>query len=141
MNYTDSCMAAIFHPFAFISSNQVKAELILGIHVLPFRVPHQIPGDITRSKDQLRGETDSLLGRLRLDRSFSIACSWSGPLPLRVLVLRTGKRQPLKLQDPAGKTQRLECKKLVLTHLGEEMLQRRKELQATCAEDGMVIEL
>jgi hypothetical protein len=36
---------------------------------------------------------------------------------------------------------RLECKKLVLTHLGEEMLRRRPELEATCAEDGMVIEL
>jgi phosphoribosyl 1,2-cyclic phosphodiesterase len=36
---------------------------------------------------------------------------------------------------------RLECRKLVLTHLGEEMLKRREELEATCAEDGMVIEL
>jgi ribonuclease BN (tRNA processing enzyme) len=36
---------------------------------------------------------------------------------------------------------RLECRKLVLTHLGEEMLRRREELEATCAEDGMVIEL
>jgi hypothetical protein len=35
----------------------------------------------------------------------------------------------------------LECKKLVLTHLGEEMLKRREELEVTCAADGMVIEL
>jgi len=36
---------------------------------------------------------------------------------------------------------RLECHKLVLTHLGEDMLRRREDLEATCAEDGMVIEL
>jgi hypothetical protein len=35
----------------------------------------------------------------------------------------------------------LECKKLVLTHLGEEMLRRREELEVACAEDGMVIDL
>ncbi len=36
---------------------------------------------------------------------------------------------------------RLECKKLVLTHLGEEMLARKTDLTVTMAEDGMVIEL
>jgi phosphoribosyl 1,2-cyclic phosphodiesterase len=35
----------------------------------------------------------------------------------------------------------LECRKLVLTHLGEEMLARKKELAVTVAEDGMVIEI
>jgi ribonuclease BN (tRNA processing enzyme) len=35
---------------------------------------------------------------------------------------------------------RLQCKKLVLTHLGEEMLARRNELTTTLADDGMVIE-
>jgi hypothetical protein len=36
---------------------------------------------------------------------------------------------------------RLDCKKLLLTHLGEEMLARRDELAATSAEDGVVIEI
>jgi hypothetical protein len=36
---------------------------------------------------------------------------------------------------------RLECKKLVLTQLGEEMLARKEELAVTVAEDGMVIEI
>ncbi|HJU61621.1 MAG TPA: MBL fold metallo-hydrolase, partial [Candidatus Binatia bacterium] len=36
---------------------------------------------------------------------------------------------------------RLECKKLVLTHLGEEMLKRREQLEVACAEDGMTIEI
>jgi hypothetical protein len=36
---------------------------------------------------------------------------------------------------------RLECKQLVLTHLGEDMLAHRHELAETVAEDGMVIEI
>ena len=36
---------------------------------------------------------------------------------------------------------RLECKKLVLTHLGERMLAHRNDLTVMTAEDGMVIEL
>jgi ribonuclease BN (tRNA processing enzyme) len=34
----------------------------------------------------------------------------------------------------------LECRQLVLTHLGEEMLRRQAELGVLCADDGMVIE-
>jgi len=36
---------------------------------------------------------------------------------------------------------RLECKKLILTHMGEEVLARKKELAVQLAEDGMVIEI
>ncbi len=36
---------------------------------------------------------------------------------------------------------RLQCKKLVLTHLGEDMLAHRHQLAMTVAEDGMVIEI
>jgi len=35
----------------------------------------------------------------------------------------------------------LECRQLVLTHLGEDMLRRQRDLGLVCAEDGMVIEL
>jgi ribonuclease BN (tRNA processing enzyme) len=37
--------------------------------------------------------------------------------------------------------QRLHCKKLLLTHLGDQVLARRQELPVTMAEDGMVVEV
>jgi len=37
--------------------------------------------------------------------------------------------------------QRLECKRLVLVHMGEEMLARGPDVPLTLAEDGMVIEV
>lgn len=36
---------------------------------------------------------------------------------------------------------RLECKTLVLTHMGSEMLERKDDLPGTFAEDGMVLEI
>ena len=36
---------------------------------------------------------------------------------------------------------RLQCKRLVLTHLGEEMLARREQIPVEMAEDGLVIEI
>jgi hypothetical protein len=36
---------------------------------------------------------------------------------------------------------RLQCKRLVLTHMGETMLARRSELPVETAADGMIIEL
>lgn len=39
------------------------------------------------------------------------------------------------------KRTQLGCKRIILTHLGIEMLQRLTEIQMECAEDGMVIEL
>jgi ribonuclease BN (tRNA processing enzyme) len=37
--------------------------------------------------------------------------------------------------------ERLECKSIVLTHMGEEMLARRNEVKLPMAEDGMAIEI
>ncbi|NIM19699.1 MAG: hypothetical protein GTO51_04890 [Candidatus Latescibacteria bacterium] len=39
------------------------------------------------------------------------------------------------------KLSRLDCKKIVLTHLGEEMLARRDKIDLPMAEDGMTIEI
>ena len=66
-------------PIRFHILQPDRAERILGIHVLPSCSPSD-SGNFPRAKNHLRGQTDSLFGRLRLDRSFSIACSWSGPL-------------------------------------------------------------
>ena len=37
--------------------------------------------------------------------------------------------------------ERLECKRLILTHMGEEMLARRRSLPVSTAEDGLVVEI
>ena len=123
-------------PLRFHLLQPGETELILGIHVLPFRVPHQIQAISLGLKISYEGKqilfsgdsawTDLFLSHARGADLF--LCEQESANHLNYKTLRE-------------KLSRLECKKLVLTHLGEEMLQRRKELQATCAEDGMMIEL
>ena len=109
--------------------------------MLPFRVPHQIQAISLGLKITYEGKrilfsgdsawTDLFLSHARGVDLFLCECSFYEQDSANHLNYKT-------LQE---KLTRLECKKLVLTHLGEAMLKRREELAATCAEDGMVIEL
>jgi ribonuclease BN (tRNA processing enzyme) len=114
---------------------------IAEIQVLPFRVPHQVKAISLGLKISYQGKqilfsgdsawTDSFLSHAPGADLFLCECSFydresANHLSYRIL------RENLP---------RLGCKRLVLTHLGEEMLARRNEIEVTCAEDGMVIEL
>jgi len=118
-----------------------RADLILGIHVLPFRVPHQVHAISLGLKISYEGKqilfsgdsawTDLFLSHARGVDLFLCECSF----------YEQDSANHLNYKTLRENLTRLECQKLVLTHLGDEMLRRRGELEATCAEDGMVIEL
>ena len=118
-----------------------RADLILGIHVLPFRVPHQVHAISLGLKISYEGKhilfsgdsawTDLFLSHARGVDLFLCECSF----------YEQDSANHLNYKTLRENLTRLECQKLVLTHLGEEMLKRREEVQAPCAEDGMVIEL
>ena len=128
-------------PLRFHVLQPDKEDLILGIQVFPFRVPHQTQAISLGFKITYEGKrilfsgdsawTDHFLPHARGVDLFLCECSFYERNTANHLDYTT-----LQAQRP-----RLECKKLVLTHLGEEMLRRRGELEAICAEDGMVIEL
>lgn len=128
-------------PLRFHLLQPGETELILGIDVLPFRVPHQVQAISLGLKISYEGKqilfsgdsawTDLFLSHARGADLFLCECSFYEQESANHLNYKTLRE----------KLSRLECKKLVLTHLGEEMLHRRKELQAICAEDGMIIEL
>jgi ribonuclease BN (tRNA processing enzyme) len=118
-----------------------RADVIEGIQVFPFRVPHQVHAislglKITYAGKQILFSGDSAWTDLFLSHArgvdlFLCECSFYDQESANHLNYKI-------LRD---KLAGLACKKLVLTHLGEEMLQRREELKVTCAEDGMLIEL
>lgn len=118
-----------------------RADVIEGIHVFPFRVPHQIHAislglKITYAGKQLLFSGDSAWTDLFLSHApgvdlFLCECSF----------YEQESANHLNYKILQEKLAGVACKKLVLTHLGEEMLQRREELDAICAEDGMLIEL
>ena len=125
-----------FHPL-----DPDKEETIRGIQVFPFRVPHQVHEislgiKITHAGKQLLFSGDSAWTDLFLtyargaDLFLCECCFYEQETPNHMSYRRLRDNLP-----------RLECKKIVLTHMSEEMLARRKELPILTAEDGMVVEI
>jgi ribonuclease BN (tRNA processing enzyme) len=118
-----------------------RPETVAGIQVLPFRVPHQVKAISLGLKISYQGKqilfsgdsawTDLFLSHAPGVDLFLCECSFYDQESTNHLSYKI-------LQE---NLRRLQCRKLVLTHLGEEMLARQNELEVTCAEDGMVIAL
>ena len=114
---------------------------ILGIEVFPFRVPHQVDELSLGLKIAYQGKrllysgdsawTDLFITHAQGADLFLCECSFFERETDNHMNYR-------KIQENLP---RLECKRLVLTHMGEEMLARGGEVPVQLAEDGMVIEI
>lgn len=130
-------------PFAvhFIELDPGRRTIAPGVAVEPFAVPHveelvcygyrfDVEGrTIVYSGDS--GWTDEFIARTRGVDLFICECSsFETELPIHVAYPQIAAR--------AGA---LGCRRLVLSHLGQEVLDRRAEISLELAEDGMVIPL
>lgn len=118
-------------------------QMIEGIEVLPFRVPHQVDDISLGLKVRYQGKeilfsgdsawTDEFIQRARGVDLFLCECSFYREQP----------GMHVNYQILRAHLERLECKKLLLTHLGEEMLAHSAMLDSrvSLAADGMVIEI
>lgn len=114
---------------------------VAGIEILPFRVPHQVNDISLALKAGCDGKqilfsgdsawTERFIDEARGVDLFLCECSFYDQ----------GAGNHVRFLAIQNNLQRLQCKRLVLTHLGEEMLARRSDLAAEFAEDGMVIEI
>ena len=128
-------------PVDFHILNPGKPTVIEGIEVLPFRVPHQTHEISLGLKIQFAGKQilfsgDSAWSEIFIEHArgvdlFLCECSFYDQ----------GTGNHVRYVELLNALPRLECRKLVLTHLGEEMLARKEELAVVVAEDGMVIEI
>jgi ribonuclease BN (tRNA processing enzyme) len=128
-------------PTQFHTLHPGKSAVIETIEVFPFQVPHQIQEislglKVICDQKQILFSGDSAWTDLFVKYArgvdlFLCECSFYDTGP--------GKHiNYLTLKQNAA---RLECKKLMLVHLGEAMLSRNKELEMTVAKDGMMIEV
>ncbi len=118
-----------------------RLATVEGIEVLAFCVPHQTQEISLGLKIQFAGKQilfsgDSAWSELFIEHArgvdlFLCECSFYDQ----------GTGNHVRYVELRQVLPQLECKKLVLTHLGEEMLSRRKELPVETAADGMVIEI
>ena len=129
-----------FPPLSFVVLTPEVPERVDGIEVFPFRVPHQTDDVSLGLKVSYQDKqilfsgdsawTDAFIEHSRGVDLFLCECSFFKEQPGR----------HISYAHVEANLTRLECKKLVLTHLGEEMLARRHELATTTADDGMVLE-
>ncbi len=118
-----------------------KQSLVEGIQVDPFRVPHQVNEISLALKISCAGKqllfsgdsawTEQFVTHARGVDLFLCECCFYDQAT-------TNHMNYLKIKEVLP---RLQCKRIVLTHLGEAMLARRNEIEIECAEDGMMIEL
>ena len=116
-------------------------QSVTGIEVFPFRVPHQthdvslgLKVGYQHKQILFSGDsawTDAFIEHARGVDLFLCECSYYDEQP----------GMHVNYRALAANLARLQCHKLVLTHLGEDMLARRHQLSAIAAEDGMVIEI
>ena len=139
--YPGSVNANESFPLGFLELEAGRSSTVAEVEVLPFEVSHPsgAPSYALRLSCEDRvvafsGDTEwteSLVDAARQADLFICECSHFEP------------RAPFHL-DYRGlvrRKDRLECRRLILTHLGADMLERLDSLDMECAEDGMSLKL
>jgi ribonuclease BN (tRNA processing enzyme) len=127
-------------PTCFETLYPGQPALIDGIEVHPYPVPHQTHEISLGLKVVYEGKkllfsgdsawTESFIDQARGVDLFLCECSFYDEQP----------GMHINYQVLRANLSRLECKQLVLTHLGEQMLARHGELPLKFAMDGLVVE-
>lgn len=128
-------------PIEFLTLQPDERRIIAGVEVFAFPVPHQrdrvsLALKVSQADKQLLFSGDSAWTEAFVEHSagvdlFLCECSFYDSQPARHLDYQTLRRN----------LPRLRCKRLILTHLGDDMLARRRELEVDTAQDGMEIEI
>lgn len=141
--YRELAARGVPFPLQFREVTPGTAESILGVTLLPFRVPHQ-------EKDISLGYRATVDGKALL---YSGDCGWNENLVTHsqgadLFICECcyfGTVTNFHVSYPqvarAHQQGQLGCKRLVLSHIGREVLERMNELTIECAHDGLVLEL
>ena len=130
-------------PLQFHEVTPGKAETSHGVTLFPFRVPHQ-------EKDISLGYRATVGGKAIL---YSGDCGWNDDLVAHsrdtdlficeccYFATRTNFHVSYPQVAQAHQQGQLGCKRLVLSHIGREVLERVGEVKIECAHDGLVLEV
>ncbi len=139
--YGNSAEPKQIPPTSFHVLEPDQAVNLEGIEIFPFRVPHQVNDvslglTITHAGKRILYSGDSAWTDLFIHHArgadlFLCECCF----------YHEDSSTHMSYHKIEQNLSRLQCKRLVLTHMGEAMLARRSELPVETAADGMIIEL
>jgi ribonuclease BN (tRNA processing enzyme) len=128
-------------PLQFCELAPGKAGTVCGVELFPFRVPHQ-------EKDVSLGYRVTAHGKALL---YSGDCGWNEDLVrysqntdlfiCECCYFHTQASFHISYPKIAQESRRLGCKRLLLSHIGREVLERMSEVTIECAYDGLVVEV
>ncbi len=139
--YADTAAEPMPYPLSFIEAQPGKQLRFSGMEIQAFNVPHQQhppsfgceinAGDrkIVYSGDS--GWTEDLITHTQNADLFICECSY----------FETRMSTHMDYPQIADNLRRLGAKRIILTHLGEEVLQRQNHIDVEIARDGLVVAL
>lgn len=116
-----------------------KQETIDGIDILPFRVPHQVQDISLGLKIRYQEKQILYSGDSSWTDQFVTHAKGVDLFICECTYFEDDTQNHMCYQKIRQNLHRLNCKNLLLTHMGEEMLAHRLELPVKSAEDGMVL--
>ena len=128
-------------PSRFVVLRPDEPADINGIVVEPFRVTHQSDAISLGLKVSYEGKTILFSGDSIWTEHFVELAAGVDLFLCECSFFRDQPGMHVNYQVMAANLCRLRCKKLILTHLGEEMLSHRSDISALIADDGMVLEV
>ena len=139
--YRELAARPLCFPLQFQELNPGQSKTLCGVELFPFCVPHQ-------EKDTSFGYLTKANGKAVL---YSGDCGWNEDLirystDTDVFICECcyfHRRTDFHMNYPqiAAQRARMGCKRLLLSHLGREVLERMPEVTIECATDGLVVEL
>ncbi|MGH7875012.1 MAG: MBL fold metallo-hydrolase [Candidatus Binatia bacterium] len=128
-------------PVDFVILHPGQVTVVKGITVAPFQVPHQTDDISLGLKISYAGKEILFSGDSAWIELFIAAARGVDLFLCECSFYQEQPGMHINYQTLSANLSRLHCRKLLLTHLGEEMLRRRGELPVATAEDGMVLEI
>ena len=139
--YQQQATEAMPFPVSFVELGPTGRTVVQGVGVEAFAVPHVAELVCCGFRVEVAGRTivysgdtawtDDLVARTRDADLFICECS----------TFETRLDIHVSYPEIAARAAALQCKRLLLSHLGAEPLRRRSEITLEIAEDGMVIAL
>lgn len=128
-------------PTVFHVLQPETAARIEGIEIFPFRVPHQVRDISLGLNIAYEGKRILYSGDSAWTDLFVTLAEGADLFLCECCFYDRETSDHMNYRKIQENRSRLRCKRLILTHLGEEMISRRAKLPGDFAADGMVIEV
>jgi ribonuclease BN (tRNA processing enzyme) len=139
--YEKSALEPMNFPLTYEELTAGTARTVADVRIMPFAVPHVSELSCFGYRFEADGRalvysgdsawSDDFITHARGADLFLCECSTFEPsVPIHI-----------SYREIAAHAREIECRRIVLTHLGAEPLRRQREISLECARDGMTLEL